>query len=107
MDEFTEIKDLIYHLDKTFDHRIRLGIMLVLLQGEEIDFNTLKQILDVTDGNLASHIKTLQREKIIEVHKQMVGRRFTTSYSITPQGKDIFAKHLGVLHKIMTNFSDL
>ena len=68
------MKSIIQNINKTFDHRIRLGIMSVLMVNEEADFNTLKELLGVTDGNLASHIKALENESYIRIEKQFIGK---------------------------------
>ena len=47
-------------LNKIFDNRVRLGVMSILMVNEEISFNDLKEMLEVTDGNLATHLQTLQ-----------------------------------------------
>jgi DNA-binding MarR family transcriptional regulator len=61
------VKGLITDLNKAFDNKVRLGIMSVLLTKDEADFNQLKSLLEVTDGNLASHIKALEKEDYVEV----------------------------------------
>ena len=58
----------IAHLNKIFDSRVRLGIMSALLVNEEVNFNDLKELIQVTDGNLASHIKALEKENFIGVN---------------------------------------
>jgi len=55
------MKDLIANLNKIFESRVRLGIMSVLTVNESYDFNSLKEALAVTDGNLASHLKALEK----------------------------------------------
>ena len=84
-------------LHKAFESRIRLGIMSALAVGHPLDFNSLKEYLDVTDGNLASHLKALEKENFIGVEKSFVGRKPNTKYSITPAGKIAFDHHLGAL----------
>jgi len=69
------MKDLISGLNKVFESRIRLGIMSVLMVNESFDFNGFKDTLDVTDGNLASHLKALEEKKMIRVNKQFIGRK--------------------------------
>ena len=56
---------LIDELHKAFESRVRLGIMSVLAVNDKLDFNSLKQYLNVTDGNLASHIKALEKLKTV------------------------------------------
>ncbi len=92
---------IISKLNKVFDHRIRLGIMSVLILSESLSFNTLKDTLEVTDGNLASHLKTLEKEKFITVKKQFIGRKPNTTYSVTEAGKAAFNKHLNALEDII------
>lgn len=93
--------ELISGLNKLFDSRIRLGIMSVLAVNDSVDFNTMKEVLDVTDGNLASHLKALEKEKVIEVKKQFIGRKPNTSYIITPYGEKLFKAHIDALEKLI------
>lgn len=90
-------------LQKVFESRIRLGIMSALMVNEALDFNSLKELLGVTDGNLASHLKVLEREKIINVSKRFIGRKPSTTYKATEQGKELFRKHLAALEKLIGN----
>lgn len=95
------MKDIITHLNKAFDNRIRLGIMSVLVVNEWVEFNTLKELLELTDGNLASHISALEKEKYIEVRKQFVGKKPQTTYRVTETGKKAFNDHLDALETIL------
>ena len=61
------MKNPISNLQKVFESRIRLGIMSVLMVNDTLDFNALKDLLELTDGNLASHLKALEQQKIIVV----------------------------------------
>lgn len=92
---------LINNINKVFDHRIRLGIMSILMVNENADFKTLKELLDVTDGNLASHIKALEAADYINVEKQFIGRKPNTRYSTTQLGKEAFKKHINALEKLI------
>lgn len=92
---------LITNINKAFDHRIRLGIMSILMVNEHADFNTLKDLLKVTDGNLASHTKALEKAKYILVEKQFIGRKPNTRYSTTKLGKAEFKKHINALEKLI------
>jgi len=94
---------IIDNINKLFDHRIRLGIMSILMVNEAIDFTGLKELLNVTDGNLASHLKTLEKEDYISVQKQFIGRKPNTSYSATKTGKTEFKKHIEALEKLINN----
>jgi DNA-binding HxlR family transcriptional regulator len=91
----------IEHLNKIFDSRIRLGIMSALLMNEEVNFNFLKELLQITDGNLASHLKQLEESKYIKVFKGFIGRKTNTNYKITSLGEKAFKAHLGSLEKMI------
>ncbi len=99
------MKDIISGLNKIFDSRIRLGIMSVLMVNDSVDFNTMKELLDVTDGNLASHLKALEKEEVIEVRKQFLGRKPNTSYKITPLGQKLFKEHIDALERLLNPLS--
>lgn len=99
------MKDIISGLNKVFDSRVRLGIMSVLMVNNSVDFNTMKDLLDLTDGNLASHLKALEKEEVIEVKKQFLGRKPNTSYSITPLGQRLFKEHIDALEKLINPLS--
>ncbi len=95
------MKRIITNLNKAFDHRIRLGIMSILLVNDWVDFNTFKETLEVTDGSLASHIKTLEKESFIEVRKRFIGRKPNTSYRATDAGRKAFNDHLDALENLL------
>jgi DNA-binding MarR family transcriptional regulator len=92
-------------LNKVFDSRIRIGIMSALMVNEDMNFNDLKALVDATDGNLASHLKTLEEQKYIKVKKGFIGRRTNTTYTVTAQGEKAFRNHLQALEKIIKNIS--
>ena len=89
------------HLDKTLEHRVRLQIMSVLINNNIFDFIALKEMLGVTDGNLASHIKALEKEKYISVSKTFVDRKPNTKYKITERGRNAFKKHVDALEAVV------
>ncbi len=95
------MKTLLAHINKTFDHRIRLAIMSVLMVNESADFNTLKELLGVTDGNLASHTRALENEEYIVVEKTFIDRKSNTRYKATQKGKKAFQEHLDALERII------
>lgn len=97
------MKDLIEDLNKAFESRIRLGIMSILMVNDWVDFATLKEMLDITDGNLASHIQSLDKLGFIEVKKQFVGNKPNTSYMATKAGKKAFNEHLDGLEQLLKN----
>ena len=91
----------IENLNKAFDNRIRLTIMSVLFVREEVDFNELKKMLGVTDGNLATHVAVLERHKYLKVKKLFVGKKPRTTYAITEPGSKAFAAHLDALEEVI------
>jgi DNA-binding MarR family transcriptional regulator len=95
------MKNLIENINKAFENRIRLGIMSVLMVNENTDFNSLKEMLQVTDGNLASHLAALEKSEYIKVHKQFVGRKPQTLYAVTAAGRKAFLEHLDALEKLI------
>ena len=94
------LKSIFAHINKSFDHRIRLAIMSVLMVNERADFNTLKELLGVTDGNLASHTRALENEEYIAVEKTFIGRKTNTRYRATAKGRQAFQEHLEALEKM-------
>ena len=97
------MKNIIANLNKAFENRVRLGIMSVLMVNDWVDFNTLKELLETTDGNLASHLKALEDKSLIKMKKQFVGRKPKTSYQATVQGKMLFQQHLDALEDLIKN----
>ncbi|MCB9053643.1 MAG: transcriptional regulator [Lewinellaceae bacterium] len=95
------MKELFTRLNKVFDNRLRLAIMSILLVDDEADFNRLKEMLDATDGNLASHLRALEKEGYLKVHKKFVGRKPNTTYEVTASGREAFSRHLEALEKIL------
>ena len=95
------MKNPFENLDKVLEHRVRLQIMSVLVTNDGYEFNSLKDMLGVTDGNLASHIKALEREKYLSVSKSFVDRKPNTKYKITERGRNAFKKHLDALEAVV------
>ena len=91
----------IAHLNKAFDNRIRLGIMSALVVNDDVSYNELKELIDVTDGNLASHLKTLEELDYIKVEKGFIGRKTNTTYSVTKAGEKAFKIHIDALEKMI------
>lgn len=96
---------IIENINKLFDHRIRLGIMSVLMVNEKVDFTNLKELLEVTDGNLASHIKALEKAEYLIVEKSFVNRKPNTQYKATKKGKAEFQKHIDALEQLLARNS--
>ncbi|MBS1774246.1 MAG: transcriptional regulator [Bacteroidetes bacterium] len=99
------MKKAIEQLNKLFDSRIRIGIMSALIVNESLNFNDLKGLIDVTDGNLATHIKTLEENNYIKVHKGFIGKKTNTTYTITRAGEVAFKSHLKALEKIINDIN--
>jgi len=95
------VKNPISNLQKVFESRIRLGIMSALMVNDNIDFNSMKELLELTDGNLASHLKALEQQEIITVSKQFIGRKPSTTYKATERGRDLFRQHLNALEELI------
>lgn len=100
------MKKIINGLYKAFESRVRLGVMSILAVNETLDFNALKEYLDVTDGNLASHLKGLEKEAFIGVEKSYVGRKPNTRYFITIEGRQAFDDHIKALEKLIKGIPD-
>lgn len=95
------MKKLLVNFNKAFENRVRLGIMSVLMVNDAVDFNTLKDLLNLSDGNLASHVKALEEVKYIVVDKKFVGKKPNTTYSATKDGKRAFNSHLKELESLI------
>lgn len=95
------MKELLINLNKHFENRIRLGIMSVLMVNDWVDFNSMKETLSVTDGNLASHMKALEGERYVEVKKQFIDKKPNTTYRATIEGRKAFEEHLTALEKLI------
>ncbi|WP_426492971.1 winged helix-turn-helix domain-containing protein [Hymenobacter sp. 102] len=95
------MKHLIHTLNKAFDNRVRLGVMAVLMANESVSFNELKEALDLTDGNLASHVSALEKAGYVTVSKQFIGKKPNTTYAASGEGKTAFQEHLAALEKLL------
>lgn len=95
------MKKILNNFNKVFENRVRLGIMSILMVNEWVDFNTFKEMLGASDGNLASHMSTLEKQEYVEVRKQFVGRKTSTTYNATAVGKKAFKDHLDALERLL------
>jgi DNA-binding MarR family transcriptional regulator len=75
--------------------------MSVLMVNDRVEFSVLKEMLNLTDGNLSSHVSALEKLKFIEVIKQFVGKKPNTSYKATENGKKAFNDHLDALEVLI------
>lgn len=88
-------------LNKAFESRVRLGVMSILMVKDWVNYNELKETLGLTDGNLASHIASLEKLEYVEVQKKFVGKKPMTSYNATKIGKLEFTKHIDALEALL------
>ena len=91
----------ISQLNKEFESRVRLGIMSVLMVNDWVDFSEMKNLLEITDGNMASHSNALEKANYIEVKKEFIGKKPKTSYRVTQSGRIAFTEHLDALEKLI------
>lgn len=99
------MKNYIDDLNKAFESRVRLGIMSLLMVHESVDFSLIKEHMQLTDGNIASHIQTLEKLGYVVVIKQFIGKKPHTSYRATPEGRKAFMDHLDALEKLIKQTS--
>ena len=95
------MKEVLKDLDKAFENRIRLGIMSALVVNDYLDFTSLKELLGATDGNLASHLRSLEKYQYVEYVKEFINRKPNTNYSATIQGKNAFKKHIEAIEQLL------
>ena len=88
-------------LQKAFESRVRLGIMSILMVNDWVDYKTLKEQLNLTDGNLASHINGLEKLEFLIINKGFIGKKTNTTYRITEFGKQKFKEHISALEKLI------
>lgn len=95
------MRDLIEKLNPAFDNRNRLAMMALLVSNDWVEYITVKSLLGLTDGNLASHIRALEQSGHLQVRKEFVGRKTRTTYSATEIGKAAFSQHLCALEELI------
>jgi len=88
-------------LQKAFESRVRLGIMSILMVSDWVDYKSLKEQLNLTDGNLASHINGLEKLDFIIINKGFIGKKTNTTYQITKLGKLKFTEHINALERLI------
>ncbi len=88
-------------LNKAFENKIRLGIMSALMVNDFLDFSTLKRLLEATDGNLASHMKSLEKEGFVTFKKEFIDRKPNTKYYASKEGKEAFIKHIKAIESLL------
>lgn len=95
------MKNYLDKINKLFENRVRLAIMSLLMVEDSIDFNHLKEALDLTDGNLSSHVSKLEGKGYVDVQKSFVGKKTQTTYKATEAGRKAFQEHLAALERII------
>jgi DNA-binding MarR family transcriptional regulator len=95
------VKNFLDDLNKAFESRVRLGIMSILMVHDAVDFGALKQQLQITDGNMASHSSALEKLGYITIRKQFIGKKPNTSYAATMEGRKAFNEHLFALERLI------
>lgn len=95
------MRNFIENLNKGFESRVRLGIMSILMVNDAVDFGMLKEQLQITDGNLASHLSALEKLKYIQITKQFIGKKPNTSYAASAAGKKAFSDHIDALEQLI------
>tara|TARA_B100001287_G_scaffold150032_1_gene126315 strand:+ start:26295 stop:26585 length:291 start_codon:yes stop_codon:yes gene_type:complete len=88
-------------LHKAFDSRVRIGLMSILIVNNWVSYKEIKSLLDVTDGNLASHIHALEKISFLEIKKQFIGKKPLTTYRVTKNGRKAFMDHINGLEKLL------
>jgi DNA-binding HxlR family transcriptional regulator len=96
------MKEILANINKAFENRVRLGIMSVLSIQRSMDFTGLKELLDVTDGNLASHLRALEDGGYVSMEKSFINRKPNTTYTITESGMESFRSHLKALEELIS-----
>lgn len=95
------MKNPFENLDKILEHRLRLQVISVLAVNDSYEFTALKELLDTTDGNLATHLKALEKEKYISISKSFIDRKPNTRYKITERGRSAFKRHLDAMEELI------
>ena len=97
------MKDILSRINKVFENKVKLGVMSALIVNESLDFNDFKELLGVTDGNLATHLKALESHEYVSVQKQFIGKKPNTSYKMTDKGRRAFQDHISALEELLKN----
>ncbi len=89
------------NLDRVIHEKGRMAIMSLLAATPELSFTEIRDTLDMTDGNLSVHLRTLQEAGYIAVTKTFQDRRPLTTCSLTPSGRGAFARYIELLGQIV------
>ena len=100
LDELEKLAKSLTGLDKVLHEKTRLAISTILFHRGKVDFNTLRRLLETSEGNLATHLRTLEQAGYVRVEKRFVGRKPQTLYELTNEGKKAYRNYLGSLVRI-------
>lgn len=89
-------------LDAVIHERVRLSIVSVLASRRKVPYLELRSFLELTDGNLAGHIRVLEKARYVEVEKTIVEKKMRTTYRLTPMGRKAFHRHLEHLASLLS-----
>ncbi len=95
------MKTSVLNIDEVIHQKIRLGIMTLLASSRKVEFAELKQKLNLTDGNLSSHITMLEKNDYVTIEKTFVGRKPLTTIRISPKGRQAFKNYIELLRKVL------
>ena len=88
-------------IDDVIHSRIRTAIMAVLISVEEAEFTFIREKINATDGNLSVHLKKLEDNNYISVHKEFIDRKPVSRYRITETGRKAFEDYIKKLENII------
>jgi len=95
------VSELLNGFDKAFESKVRLGAMAALVVNDALDYSRIKELLGVTDGNLATHLRVLEEREFVTYEKEFSGRRPKTIYRATDSGKMAFKAHLKAIEDLI------
>ena len=101
MSDVEKMTKTLTSLDKILHEKIRLAISTILFHRGKVDFNTLRRLLETSEGNLATHLRKLEQAGYIKVEKRFVGRKPQTLYQLTDKGRKAYRNYLDDLAKIL------
>lgn len=88
-------------LDDVIHGRVRLGVMAYLAEAGVADFTELKNLLDVTQGNLSVHLRKLEEANYVSIDKSFIDRKPLTRVRMTDEGRGAFAAYLEAIAKLV------
>jgi DNA-binding transcriptional ArsR family regulator len=88
-------------LSKVIHERVRLAMVSALAARGKLTFGEIKELLDVTDGNLSVHASILEQHGLVRVVKEFAGRKPRTTYSLTRAGRREFKRYVEEMERIL------